>query len=318
LYNLKIFLFILVYLIFVIAVSFNQPKLCPSATWNATGITFANISLVGTYPTGIFVNINNTVYVTNRVSSLIQVWYEGSINPNITFHVNDVDSWSLFVTTTDDIYIDNNNNAIDKWRLNSSSKVATFYTGGVCYDLFMDRNNSLYCALFYSHQVIKRSLNSSNNRTTIVGGTGCPGFAPNMLFNPYGIFVDINFNLYVADSSNNRIQFFPSGQSNAITVAGNGAPETITLYGPTDVVLDADGFLFIVDFRNNRIVGSGPTGFQCIIGCSGTSGLGSNQLYLPMVMAFDSYGNIFVTDTFNNRTQKFLLATNSCSKFHFI
>jgi hypothetical protein len=119
----------------------------------------------------------------------------------------------------------------------------------------------------------------------------------------------------VADSGNNRIQLFSSGQSSPITVAGSGAPQTIVLNSPTDVVLDADGYLFIVDYNSHRIVGSGPSGFQCIVGCSGVGGSGSNQLNLPFAMAFDSYGNIFVADTYNNRVQLFLLASNSCSKY---
>ena len=132
------------------------------------------------------------------------------------------------------------------------------------------------------------------------------------LIDPHGIYVDINFDLYVADSGNNRIQLFRSGDLNGITLAGNGAPGTITLRYPTAVVLDNDGYLFIVDSGNNRIVGSGLNGFRCLVGCSGTSGSESNQLSWPKSMAFDSYGNMFVADTGNSRIQKFLLNSNSC------
>ena len=134
--------------------------------------------------------------MTNRDGGFIQMWEEESFTPPITISVTEFSSWSLWVTMTDDIYLDNNNNAIDQWTLNSPNKVATFYTGGVCYDIFIDVNDSLYCALYFAHQVIKRSLNSSDNQTTIVGGTGCPGFATNMFYNPCGIYVDTNFNLF--------------------------------------------------------------------------------------------------------------------------
>lgn len=80
-------------------------------------------------------------------------------------------------------------------------------------------------------------------------------------------------------------------------------------------MIDADGYLFIADSMNNRIVGSGPNGYQCIVGCSGMSGNASNQLDGPRNLAFDSNGNLFVVDTFNNRIQKFMLATNSCGKY---
>jgi hypothetical protein len=122
--------------------------------------------------------------------------------------------------------------------------------------------------------------------------------------------------LYVADCGNNRIQLFRPGELNGTTVAVQGATENITLHCPSDVTLDIDGYLFIADQNNNRIVGSGPGGFRCIIGCSGSVGTAPNELYNPSYFAFDSYGNIFVTDMYNNRIQKFLLDQNSCGKYN--
>ena len=108
-------------------------------------------------------------------------------------------------------------------------------------------------------------------------------------------------------ADNNRIQLFQSGQLNATTVAGNTSSTiTISLNCPTGIVLDADKHLFIVDNSNHRIVGSGPNGFRCLVGCNGTGGSASDQLSYPMSLSFDSYGNIFVTDTGNNRIQKFV------------
>lgn len=301
-------------LFLIIAASFNEPQFCSSATWNATAITFANNNTIGTYPYGIFVNTNNTVYVANQQYSLIQVWLEGNHIPTTITLSNNSYPYSIFVTVNGDIYVDNGNSGVDKWRLNKTSSDATLYVGGKCYDLFIDSNNSLYCSLYFSHQVIKRSLNDSDYQLTTVAGAGCPGFRSNMLFYARGIFVDKNFNLYVADSNNHRIQFFRSGQLNATTIAGTGAPGTIALSYPTDIVLDAEGYLFIVDESSYRIVGSDLNGFRCIVGCYG-GGSGSNQLLFSQTMAFDRYGNIYVVDTSNHRIQEFLLATNSCSKY---
>ena len=253
----------------------------------------------------------------NQQFNLLQVWFEGSNTPTTINLTTSSSPTSLFVTITDDIYIGMSSN-IQKRRLNSTGSLSTLYTGGQCWDLFIDRNNSLYCSLANGHQVIKRSLNSSDNQVTIVAGTGCRGFVSDMLSYPYGIFVHINFDLYVADSSNNRIQLFPFGQLNGTTVAGIGAPGTIALRYPTDVTLDADGYLFIVDRSNSRIVASGLAGFRCIVGCSGGSGSASNKLSYPWAMSFDSYGNIFVLDSDNYRVQKFLLATNSCGECRLI
>jgi len=167
------------------------------------------------------------------------------------------------------------------------------------------------------HQVITKATNNGTNTYTIVAGTGSAGNALNTLDDPCGIFVDITFDLYVADCGNDRIQLFRSGKITGITVAGNGSSNiTINLNCPTAIVLDADNYLFIVDSRNHRIIRSASNGFQCVAGCSGSSGSASDQLNNPWSLSFDSYGNIFVTDQDNNRIQKFVLSTNSCGKFN--
>jgi sugar lactone lactonase YvrE len=164
------------------------------------------------------------------------------------------------------------------------------------------------------HQVIKKSFNDDVHTSTVVAGNGINGSSPNMLNNPRGIFVDVIFNLYVVDCENNRIQLFPYGQLNGTTVAGNGSSGTFTLNCPAGVVLDADEYLYISDCNNNRIVQLRPNGFRCLVGCRYGSGSAPNQLSNPRSLIFDSYGNIFVVDGLNDRVQKFLLATNSCSK----
>jgi hypothetical protein len=161
------------------------------------------------------------------------------------------------------------------------------------------------------------SLNNNNNpnNLTIVAGNGSPGPTSMKLHTPQGIFVTTNFNLYVADCGNDRIQLFYHGQLNATTVAGNGFSGAITLNCPTDVILDVNNYLFIVDSNNHRIIGSGPYGFQCVAGCSGTHGQGSDQLNHPQSLSFDSFGNLFVVDKDNDRIQKFLLNSDSCNMY---
>ena len=221
---------------------------------------------------------------------------------------------SLFVTSEGDIYLENVNwmNQVQKWSINGTDSTVVMNITQSCTGLFVNLNNTLYCSVAQFHQVLIRSLDDSTDTIRVIAGTGCGGSASNMLYYPYGIFVDIDFNLYVADSDNHRIQLFQSGQSNGTTVAGNVVPGTITLSYPRGVVLDGDVYLFIVDSYNYRIVGSGPTGFRCVAGCSGTPGSASDQLSYPLTMAFDSYGNIFVIDTNNARIQKFALVDDSC------
>jgi hypothetical protein len=223
------------------------------------------------------------------------------------------------VTILDDIYVYASNSTgeegVSKWTSNSTSGILTMRTCQKCWDIFVDISNMLYCSLGERHQIIAKSLNDTTNTFLIVAGTGSTDIALNTLNNPRGIFVDINFDLYVADCGNNRIQLFHEGKLFGTTIAGNGSSNlTITLNCPTGIILDADKYLFIVDSGNHRIIRSGLNGFQCLLACSGSSGSASNQLNGPWSLSFDSYGNIFVTDKGNSRIQKFLLSRNSNGK----
>ena len=173
---------------------------------------------------------------------------------------------------------------------------------------------SVYCSLTEYHRVLERSIDGDANTTSIVAGNGTAGLAPDLLYTPYGIFVDIDLKLYVADFDNSGIQLLRSGKLNGTTVAGNGALNTITLNQPTGVALDMDGYLFISDRSNHRIVGSGPNGFRCIAACTGSNGRAANQLYYPFGLSFDSVGNLYVSDSVNSRIQKFILARNTCGE----
>jgi len=256
------------------------------------------------------------VYVADKANGRIQVWSNESINLTRTISAGLSSPWSLFVTPSGDIYVDNGqlNGRVDKWTSNTNFSVPAMYVNQSCQGLFVDINDTLYCSIGDPRSVVKKSLNSSSNITITVAGADSSGSASNMLSDPHGIFVDINLDLYVADYGNNRIQLFQSGQLNGITLAGNGSQNiTIVLYNPTGIVLDADGYLFIVDKGNNRIIGSGPNGFRCLVGCPGNSSA-SNQLSSPHILSFDSYGNMFITNWESSLIQKFILLTNSCGK----
>ncbi|CAF0747207.1 unnamed protein product [Adineta steineri] len=300
--------------------SFNQPKLCPTADWNPYGSTFANQATIGNYPRALFIDINNTVYAVNTQKQQILMWINNSINPDEIISGKFFDAVSIFVTNNGDIYYDNGerNGRVDKWTFSTNTSVDVMNIDSPCYGLFVDINDTLYCSVYDSHKVIKTWFNGSEMILTTAAGTGTQGSAANELWSPWGIFVDPRFNLYVADCVNNRIQLFQYGELNGATIAGEeSSGNIISLDCPSGIVLDADEYLFIIDQGNHRIIRSGLNGIRCIIGCDGT-GSQSHQLFVPTSLSFDIYRNIFITDSFNRRIQKFDLLLNSCDKLKII
>jgi hypothetical protein len=243
------------------------------------------------------------------------VWHENSNNPTNIISGNFTNPESLFVTSNGDIYIDDGqiNGRVQKWIAKTGTFVTVMNVNSRCSGLFVDTNDTLYCSMFERHQVVKKSLNDPEMTSVIVAaGTGSPGSASNELRQPMGIFVDVNFDLYVADCGNGRVQLFQSGELNGLTLAGNGSPNPIIiLKWPTGIVLDAEKYLFIVDSSNHRIVGSGLNGFRCLVGCY-AQGSQSNRLNQPVSLSFDRSGNIFVADQRNSRIQKFEYLEKFC------
>ncbi|CAF0721345.1 unnamed protein product [Adineta steineri] len=300
--------------------SFNQPKFCSTPAWNPFGITFANETTIGRFPCAIFININNTIYTVNLETEQILMWINNSINPNKIIPSNFSNSNSIFVTNNGDIYYDNGekNGRVAKWISNTNTSVNVMNVDSSCFGIFIDINDTLYCSMSGEHQVIKRWLNDSEMIPTTAAGSGIRGSGSNELSYPYGIFVDLNFDLYVADSENHRIQLFKHGGLNGTTIVGQRSSNNmISLDCPSGIVLDADKYLFIVDQHNHRIIRSGPNDIRCIIGCNGR-GSQSHQLSYSATLSFDSYGNIFITDLKNHRIQKFDFLLDSCGKFKII
>ena len=275
---------------------------------------------MGASPCSIFIDTKGTIYVPTYDSGRVLVWFQGNATTIAMNTFNGSLQYSTFVTVNGEIYVGSNiaGGRVDEWELNTPLSKPAMYIFQICRGLFVDSNNTLYCSISVAHVVVGKSLHDGTNTTVRIAGMGTPGIGADSLHEPQGIFVDLNFTLFVADCANHRIQRFWSGDTNGTTMAGSGAPSTINLTYPTGVILDADGYLFILDGGNNRIVASGPTGFRCIAGCSANSGAAMHELRSPQAFAFDTDGNIYVADTFNNRIQNFTLDIDSCGTYTLI
>jgi sugar lactone lactonase YvrE len=159
-----------------------------------------------------------------------------------------------------------------------------------------------------------------------VAGNGHQGFGGDFgpgtsaeLDSPFGVAVDAAGNLYIADSSNERIRKLNTAGT-ITTYAGNGTdgysgdngPATnAELNFPTDLAVDSAGNLYIADFDNARIRKVTPVGTittvagNGVIGYSGDGGAAVNaELNIPRGVATDSAGNLYIADSGNKVIRK--------------
>ncbi|CAF2124957.1 unnamed protein product [Rotaria magnacalcarata] len=288
----------------VLPISYNEPEICPNATWDQTGVTVVNQPVIGKSTPGIFVDTNNTLYVASNDKKRIFIFFENGTNSTHEL-ASSFEASTIFVITNDEIYFQNSKEQgqVERWSRNLMSSVPVAEFKNRCYGLFIDTSNTLYCSMYDNNKVQKKSLSDNSKK---------PETVTEKLSKPLGISVDTHMYLYVADSDNNRIQLFKPGQKKGTTVAGKGIQNKLELSNPTDLVLDADGDLFIVDNGNDRVIRANEYDYWCIIGCNGSQRSTSNPLIKPYALRFDRRGNLFVADKSNYRVQKFTIKLNSC------
>src|ERR1700694_372805 len=162
---------------------------------------------------------------------------------------------------------------------------------------------------------------------TTAAGTGTLGFNGDIraatsaqLNEPFGVAVDGNGNIYIADTYNQRVRRVRvTGQ--ITTAAGTGtqgfngdnqAATSSQLAAPRGIAVDGGGNLYIADTGNERVRRVDKITGQ-ITTVAGNGGYGFNgdnqpattaQLKTPYGVAVDSSGNVYIADTFNERVRR--------------
>jgi hypothetical protein len=195
--------------------------------------------------------------------------------------------------------------------------------------LALDSSGNLYVADWTNNRVLFY-LSGSTTATRVYGQGGSftsnassnGGVSANSLNGPQSVVLDASGNLYVADTYNNRVLFYPAGSTTATQVYGqggsltssnvnNGGISATSLNNPYGVALDSSGDLYVADWNNNRVLfyPFGSTTATQVYGQAGSftsntannGGVSANSLYNPFGVAVDSSGNLYVADYSNNR-----------------
>ena len=184
-----------------------------------------------------------------------------------------------------------------------------------------DSFGNVYIADGYNCAV--RKVDTAGNISTFAGnpggvqscgysGDGGPATSAQLLYT-FGVFVDANNNVFIADTYNHVIREVQNGTittvagNNVAGYGGDGGPATSAkLNYPYGVATDTAGNMFIADTYNHRIrvvnaqtktittfAGNGYTGF------SGDGPATQNSIYYPQAIAVDANDNVFIADTSN-------------------
>ncbi|CAF4023960.1 unnamed protein product, partial [Rotaria sp. Silwood1] len=205
-------------------------------------------------------------------------------------------------------------------QLNTSSNISIQHDSS----LFI---NKIYVIIPPKHTEISNipiDAKWTQNGITIAGHQGEDNEL-NQLSNPWGVYVDDNETVYVADYKNHRIMEWKNGATTGQVVAGgNGAgDQNDQLNRPTDVIFDkSSDSLIISDSGNNRVVRwsrrSATNGETIIsnINCRETKGTlvaGGNgngnrldQLNVPTYIYVDEDHSVYVAEKLNHRVTKWV------------
>jgi hypothetical protein len=188
-------------------------------------------------------------------------------------------------------------------------------------------------AIYISDSGNSRLLHYPVGSTTADRVYGQPDFTSNdsnyggenasTLYLPTGVAVDRGGGLYVADTLNNRVLYFPAGSTTAARVYGQDGsftshsanPGSLSsargLVAPEGVAVAPDGSLYIADTGNSRVLHYPPGIITAdrVYGQDGSftisgpnkGGISANSLDEPVAVTVDHQGGLFVADFGNRR-----------------
>lgn len=195
--------------------------------------------------------------------------------------------------------------------------------------MVIDNKGNLYIADRSNNRI--RVVDAKGNIRTFAGngadsynGDAIPALQAT-LDKPFGLALDKDNNLYIADRGNNRIRKVNSagfittvaGDGGYYFIGDNGPAYRASIAGPTGVAVAPNGNIYIADRNNNRIRVVNSLGMiRTIMGTgqqdyNGDSELArETNLHLPFGVALDKKGDLIVIDRSHYRIRKLILQGN--------
>jgi uncharacterized protein (TIGR03437 family) len=182
----------------------------------------------------------------------------------------------------------------------------------------VDSSGNLYIADAFNNRI--RKVDTGGVINSIAGsgvfsysGNGGPATSA-QLFAPHAAAVDLNGNLFIADTSNNVVREVTSkgvittiaGTGTAGSSGDNGPATAAQLNLPLGVAVDVSGNVFVADSANARVrkISNGTITAYAGNGTPGYSGNGGSAtaatLNTPVGLAVDKSGNLYIADQGNN------------------
>ncbi|WP_416483225.1 RICIN domain-containing protein [Streptomyces sp. CL12] len=187
----------------------------------------------------------------------------------------------------------------------------------------VDDDGVLYIADYSGHRIRRIT---TDGRISTVAGTGSANFGGDggpatsaQLRNPYGVTVDGEGNLYIADRGNHRIRKVTAdgristvAGTGSASYGGDGGPATSAqLNNPFATVVDSTGAFCIADYGNHAVRKVTADGVISTVAGTGTGGIAGDdgpaaeaQLKNPAGVAVDCVDTLYIADHNNNRVRK--------------
>lgn len=178
------------------------------------------------YVSGIFIDANGNIYISDHYNHRVQKWAPGAVTAVTVAGGHGPGSAAdqlnmpngIYVDGSENVFVaDNYNHRVQKWTPGAIAGITIAGGNGRGAsasqlngpgDVVVDATGAVFICDTYNSRIQKWAPGASRG-ITVVGGNNV-GLADNQLYNPMGLFIDSSGGIYVADFDNARVQKFGS------------------------------------------------------------------------------------------------------------